>query len=185
MPIPFSATIDKDLLGKKARLAIAARIEHQGRPLFVGNPTYPTLHEGQALPSRSFSNPPAGPRHVKVASIGPSRRKVLLGPMLGLLLTTASASQANTVACHLTYGGETRTIEAAPTNSPYSEVPIAIGSRLLFRLVYQAQAADFAAIKLYTYVDRDEGPVLIHQTSYPVPPRSNDRYGFTGLHFVL
>jgi len=119
-----------------------------------------------------------------VASIGPSRRKVLLGPMLGLLLTTASASQANTVACHLTYGGETRTIEAAPTNSPYSEVPIAIGSRLLFRLVYQAQAADFAAIKLYTYVDRDEGPVLIHQTSYPAPPRSNDRYGFTGLHFV-
>lgn len=50
VPIPFSATIDKDLLGKKARLAIAARIEHQGRPLFVGNPTYPTLHEGQALP---------------------------------------------------------------------------------------------------------------------------------------
>jgi putative lipoprotein len=50
VPIPFSATIDKDLLGKKARLAIAARIEHKGRLLFVNSLTYPTLHEGQALP---------------------------------------------------------------------------------------------------------------------------------------
>lgn len=50
VPIPFSATVDKALLGKKARLAIAARIEDKGRLLFVNNLTYPTLHEGQALP---------------------------------------------------------------------------------------------------------------------------------------
>jgi hypothetical protein len=134
--------------------------------------------------ARLSSIPDSGIRPKKEACRMPWHLKPLLGPMLGLLLTTASASQANTVACHLTYGGETRTIEAAPTTSPYSEVPIAIGSRLLFRLVNQAQAADLAAIKLYTYVDRDEGPVLIHQTSYPLPPRTNDRYGFTGLHFV-
>ena len=100
-----------------------------------------------------------------------------------LLLALALPARAASVACHVTYGGETRVISAAPTSDPYSVAPVAIGSYFLFRIVFRQQPADLAAIKLYTYADRDSGPTIIHQVTYPYPPPSG-AFGFTGRHFV-
>ena len=63
---------------------------------------------------------------------------------------------------------------------------IAVGSYFRFRVVFRNQPADLAAIKVYTYADRDDGAVLIHQSTYPYPPRpsKNSPYGFSGLHHV-
>lgn len=46
-PIAFATSIDRDLVGKKARITVSARIEQGGKPLFVSNKTYPALKHGQ------------------------------------------------------------------------------------------------------------------------------------------
>ena len=50
VPIPFSATLDRDLIGKKARLSVNARIEHRGKLRFVSDKAYPPLKDGQPVP---------------------------------------------------------------------------------------------------------------------------------------
>lgn len=96
------------------------------------------------------------------------------------------AAPGGSVACHYTYGGETRTLLARATASPYAAKGVAVGSYFHFRVVLQDAPADLAALKVYTYADRDDGPVLIHQASYPYPPlaTAGAPYGFSGLHFV-
>jgi hypothetical protein len=99
-------------------------------------------------------------------------------------LTSTAPQAAETVACHITYGGVTQLIEARPTTTPYELAPVAIGSYFLFRIVFRQEPADLAGIKLYAYVDRDSGPALIHQASYAYPISSATTHGFTGLHYV-
>lgn len=103
-----------------------------------------------------------------------------------LALLAGAAAHAGQVVCHYTYGGETKSLAALPVASPYAVEGIAVGSYFQFRVVFQSKPASLASIKVYTYADRDEGPVLIHQATYPYPPasRPNARYGFSGLHFV-
>ena len=105
------------------------------------------------------------------------RRALLLAAVL------APPAFAADVACHLTYGGETHTVNARPTTLPHAVAPVAVGSFFLFRIVFRQEPADLAGIKLYTFVDRDEGPTLIHQASYPYPPPAAVA-GFTGRHLV-
>lgn len=50
VPIPFSATVDRDLMGKKANATVSARIEAGGKLLFASaNPT-PATKNGQPIP---------------------------------------------------------------------------------------------------------------------------------------
>ena len=102
-------------------------------------------------------------------------------------------AQADSVVCHITYGGETRLIEAQPVSSSYTVAPTPIGSYFLFRIVFRQEPADLASIKLYTYTNRDSGPVIIHQASYSYPVKSvapagdflqGTDSGFTGLNWV-
>jgi hypothetical protein len=96
----------------------------------------------------------------------------------------ALPTHAANVACHLTYGGETRVVSAQPTTAPESIAPVAIGSYFLFRIVFRQEPADLAGIKLYAYADRDEGPTIIHQATYSYPPPAATVHGFSGLNFV-
>lgn len=50
VPINFQTTIDRDLIGKKARVTVSARIEHQGKLLFISDRIYPALTNGQPTP---------------------------------------------------------------------------------------------------------------------------------------
>ncbi|PKO88078.1 MAG: hypothetical protein CVU18_08515 [Betaproteobacteria bacterium HGW-Betaproteobacteria-12] len=50
VPIPFTATIDRDLIGKRARLQVAARIEVGGKLRYINDRAYPALKNGQPLP---------------------------------------------------------------------------------------------------------------------------------------
>ncbi len=107
-----------------------------------------------------------------------------LWPAALVTLLLAPPAFAAKVSCHLTYGGETRVVEAAPTSDPYTVAPVAFGSYFLFRIVLRDQPADLAGIKLTTYADRNEGPVIIHQAVHPYPPPTATSGGFTGLNFV-
>ena len=102
----------------------------------------------------------------------------------GGLLCLSELSHADSVLCHIDYGGETRLIEAASVASPYTVKPVEIGSNFLFRIVFQTQPADLASIKLYTYADHESGPAIIHQATYAYPPTNAAVNGFTGQQSV-
>jgi hypothetical protein len=107
---------------------------------------------------------------------------LLAAALIALLL--AAPAHAAKVRCHLTYGGETRTVDAAPTSDPYTVAPVSFGSYFLFRIVFRDQPADLAGIKLTTFADRNEGPTVVHQVTYPYPPPAATVVGFTGLNVV-
>lgn len=106
--------------------------------------------------------------------------------LAAMTVLASSAAQAEQVLCHYTYGGETKTLQALPVSSPYPVKAIDVGSFFHFRVVFQQKPADIASIKVYTYADRDDGPLLIHQATFAYPPaaRAGAPYGFSGLHFV-
>ena len=114
-----------------------------------------------------------------------------LFPSLGLVCLLAGVSlqalagAAQRIDCHVTYGGETRVHSATHVDSPYGVEAVAVGSYFLFKLVFQARPADIAGVRIYTYVDREHGPVPIHQASYVLPrPGPRGEHGFTGLQRV-
>jgi len=47
VPINFQTTIDRDLIGKRARITVSARIESRGKLLFINDRSYPALTQGQ------------------------------------------------------------------------------------------------------------------------------------------
>lgn len=50
VPIPFAATVDRDLIGQKSRLRVIARIEAGGKLRFAGNKAYPLAPNEAAAP---------------------------------------------------------------------------------------------------------------------------------------
>ena len=107
------------------------------------------------------------------------RSIVFILTLLALLPGTAVAAAA--VTCHYTYGGETRSVSAHATDTPYTVVPIKIGSYFLLRVVLEAGSA----AKIYTYADHDDGPVAIHISEHPFPlARRRQAPGFTGFQTV-
>lgn len=106
--------------------------------------------------------------------------------LVSMLAIASTAARAAQVVCHYTYGGESKQLVAEPVSSPYAVKGVQVGSYFRFRVVFRDKPADIASIKIYTYADRDEGPVLIHQAIFPYPPTgsSASRYGFSGLHIV-
>jgi putative lipoprotein len=64
VPIPFRATVDRDLIGKRARITVSARIERGGKLLFINDTSYPAMVDGQ-------------PRHVDMTlkPVGAARKR--------------------------------------------------------------------------------------------------------------
>ena len=121
----------------------------------------------------------------------PGRRPAIDSPThrcrsLTAALLVACSAHAETLVCHLTYGGETRSLEAPPVDSPYTVPVQAIGSYFLFRMVFQKDPPELAAIKLYVFANRDNGPLPPHQATHRYPPATGGGagYGFTGRNRV-
>lgn len=92
----------------------------------------------------------------------------------------ALPAHAASLVCHYRYGGEAHTLQQTRLKNvreAYSIAPTAIGSYFLFRPVFEP-----GAVKLYTYMDHPDGPVLLHQASYPYPAATTSQgaLGFTG-----
>lgn len=101
--------------------------------------------------------------------------------LLGLLLAVSNCASAGAIRCAVTYGGETTVVDINPTRDPYTVPTRAVGSFLLFRAVFRDTPADLAGIDLYTYAERDAGPLILHHASHPWPLPEGD---FTGLQRV-
>ncbi|WP_265943832.1 YbaY family lipoprotein [Dechloromonas sp. A34] len=50
VPIAFSTTIDRDLIGKSARVTVSARVESRGKLLLASDKAYPALRNGEPNP---------------------------------------------------------------------------------------------------------------------------------------
>lgn len=110
--------------------------------------------------------------------------RTIVAAAAAFALSAALPVRAESVACHLTYGGETQVIESTPLASPYTGAPTAIGSFFLFRIVFVREPADLARINLYAHAELGEAPIPVQHASYPYPVRNQGRYGFTGLQRV-
>ena len=104
--------------------------------------------------------------------------------LAALAAAALPARGGEAVACHVDYGGETHVFLATPVDSPYAVKVDAVGSHFLFRVVFRTRPADLAAIKVYAYTDRDAGPALVHQGTWPYPPPAAAVYGFSGRQSV-
>jgi len=106
--------------------------------------------------------------------------------LVAALLLPLTAAAADRVRCHIDYGGETRTIEASPVASALTVAPVEIGSYFHFRAVLQRTRGLPDEVRIETFADRDDGPVLIHQGRYTAPLHHTGHRGggFTGHHAV-
>jgi len=108
----------------------------------------------------------------------------MTGAWLSAVLFAAPAF-ADSVSCHIIYGGENFPVVAKPGDDPYTVKGQKIGRYFEFKVAYVTSPADLSAISVYVYATASGQPVLIHQVKYPVgianvaPP-----WGFTGFHYV-
>jgi hypothetical protein len=113
----------------------------------------------------------------------PTRRHSALS-LLGALLCTAAAAEPK-LTCQVTYAGATQTVLAQPVADPYSVPSVDISGRFRFKAVMVGHASQVDRILLYTYLDADPHPVLLHQAKYLPPyPQSAQPWPITGQQHV-
>ncbi len=86
---------------------------------------------------------------------------------LAALPTPAAATPL--LRCDVAYAGTTHTFEARPVSDPYPVASVDIGGRFRFKAVMVGQGDAVAYIKLYSYLETQRQPVLIHMLRY-LPP---------------
>ena len=112
------------------------------------------------------------------------QRKVVSFAALAALLAGGHAS-ADSVRCHIIYGGENFTVIAPPTADPYRVEGQKIGRYFEFKAAYVTSPADNAAISLYVYATSSGESVLIHEVKFPFDIGVGaSQWGFTGFHYV-
>ena len=99
-----------------------------------------------------------------------------------LLCVAAPEARAAELRCHYDYGGEHAVLAIKPAVDPYTAGSVAVGSFLRLRMVWQRAPSTLAALHVYTYAVGPDGPVIVHQGSWPETQfAAQGPYGFTGL----
>jgi hypothetical protein len=102
-----------------------------------------------------------------------------------IALLGAAPAFADSVTCHIVYGGENFTVVAQPTDAPYQVRGEKIGRYFQFRASYVTSPADLSALSIYVYATASGESVLIHQAKYPAAVMNAAQpWGFTGFHYV-
>ena len=96
------------------------------------------------------------------------------------------AAQAQVqLACGVTYAGSTQRVVVGPVADPYTAPSVDIAGRFLFKPIVVGHAQKIDRIVIYTYLDAQPHPVLIHQAKY-LPPFAHTQqpWPLTGQHFL-
>ena len=102
--------------------------------------------------------------------------------LLALLGTPALADSVN---CHIVYGGENFSVVAQPSEDPYHIAGQKIGRYFEFKAAYVTKPAEYAAISLYVYATASGESVLIHQAKFAAGVNNAATpWGFTGFNYV-
>ena len=109
--------------------------------------------------------------------------RAVLSLWVALLCTAAAAEPKLT--CQVTYAGATQTVVARPVADPYPVPSVDVLGRFRFKAVMVGHATRVDRILLYTYLDADPHPVLLHQAKYLPPyPSSAQPWPITGQQYV-
>ena len=113
----------------------------------------------------------------------PLPMRAVLSFWVALLCTVAAAEPKLT--CQVTYAGATQPVVARPVADPYPVPSVDISGRFRFKAVMVGHATQVDRILLYTYLDADPHPVLLHQAKYLPPyPQSAQPWPITGQQHV-
>jgi hypothetical protein len=92
---------------------------------------------------------------------------------------------ADSVHCHIIYGGENFSVLAQPTDDPYRVAGQKIGRYFEFKAVYVTRPEELAAISLYVYATSSGESVLIHQVKFAAGiGNAAAPWGFSGFNYV-
>ena len=106
----------------------------------------------------------------------------MIPAMLALL---AAPAWADTVTCHVIYGGENFKVSTQPTDNPYTIRGEKIGRYFEVKVGYVTSPADLAVLSIYVYATASGESVLIHQAKYPAGiTNAPGPWGFTGFNYV-
>ncbi len=104
---------------------------------------------------------------------------------IALLIACTAPASADSVRCHVLYGGEEFLAEAPASGDPYTVKGQRIGRYFEFKVAYITMPAEFSALSVYVYSTVSGESVLIHQAKFPASVRNAAvPWGFTGLHSV-
>jgi hypothetical protein len=84
----------------------------------------------------------------------------------------AQTSTSAQLHCEVGYAGATHTVNARPVSDPYPVESVDVGGRFRFKAVMVGAGQQVAYIKLYSYLETRQQPVLIHLAKY-LPPFSD------------
>jgi hypothetical protein len=102
-----------------------------------------------------------------------------------LLLALSGPAFADSVHCHIIYGGENFSVIAQPSSDPYRVTGQKIGRYFEFKAAYIKGPAGFAAISLYVYATSSGESVLIHQAKFAAEiTNAAAPWGFSGFNYV-
>ena len=97
------------------------------------------------------------------------------------LAVGSAAEAAPLLTCKVSYAGTTHTVQARPVADPYPVASVDIGGRFFFKPVIVGTDKRVEYIKLYTYLDASQQPVLVQLAKYLPPfPRSGSPASLTG-----
>lgn len=108
-----------------------------------------------------------------------------IGILVGTALPT-SAVAAPRLHCQIDQGNITRQLEFAPMADPYTVTSVNINDRFNFKAVVIGDERQVAYIKLYTYYQTPQQPVLLHEAKYVAPVARPDAApaSLTGVHYL-
>lgn len=119
-------------------------------------------------------------RHTPPPTTHPALRCALWA-WLGATAVLALPLQAQTVRCHLSYGGMTRTLHVPPTSCPQQVWPQVEGNSVSFKVVNAQAAGDTPRVTIDTQVPRGERWALAHRAQFLASGTTPQPHGFTGL----
>jgi len=106
----------------------------------------------------------------------------------------AQTSTAAQLHCEVGYAGTTHIVKAQPVSDPYPVESVDIGGRFRFKAVMVGAGQQVAYIKLYSYFETPQQPVLIHIAKFLPPfatrpttaPAEHDPRGtnLTGMQYL-
>jgi len=107
------------------------------------------------------------------------------GFLLIAFFVASSAAAKPVLTCQVSYAGTTHQVMAQPVRDPYPVPSVDIGGRFRFKAVVVGSAQAVDRILLYTYLDVNPQPVLVHQAKY-FPPfqTAGTPVPFTGVQYV-
>ncbi len=113
-------------------------------------------------------------------------KKIPLCCAAALLATGAHA--APLLRCEVTYAGTTHTVQANVVSDPYPVPSVDIGGRFYFKPVMVGHGDRVEYIKLYSYLDTRQGPLLVQAVRYlppfPAPASGSEPVNLTGAQFL-